>query len=374
MGEPVLAATLARETHVNDSLPAGGLKIQVGFGYSDGFGREIQSKMQAEPGPLNLAVADAPTMAPRWVGTGWTIFNNKGKPVKQYEPFFSATHQFELARQVGVSPTLLYDPIQRVVATLAPNHTYSKVVFDAWQQATWDGNDTVLQDPATDGDVGSYVQGLPAAEYRPTWYEQRSSGTLGAAEQSAAQKAAAHTNTPSVVHLDTLGRPILTVEDNGPDGQYETRVGLDIEGHQLYVMDARDNPVMAYAVVRRDAAGVPLRDAQGNPIVETSAYNLLGHSLYSLSADAGERWMLNNVAGNPIRGWNSRGYETRMQYDELQRPTHLYVRQDDGSDNDGSETLAELTVYGDDHPEALQRNLKGQIFQQFDSAGVVTTF
>jgi hypothetical protein len=26
---------------------------------------------------------------PRWVGSGWTVFNNKGKPVRQYEPFFT---------------------------------------------------------------------------------------------------------------------------------------------------------------------------------------------------------------------------------------------------------------------------------------------
>ena len=38
---------------------------------------------------------------------------------------------------------LFYDPLERVVATLHPNHTYEKVVFDPWQQATWDVNDTV---------------------------------------------------------------------------------------------------------------------------------------------------------------------------------------------------------------------------------------
>ena len=47
--------------------------------------------MQAEPGPV---------VNPRWVGSGWTIYNNKGKPVRQYEPFFSQLpqgHQFEFA-------------------------------------------------------------------------------------------------------------------------------------------------------------------------------------------------------------------------------------------------------------------------------------
>jgi len=80
--------------------------------------------------------------------------NNKGKPVRKYEPFFSATHDFEFAQKVGVSSTLFYDPLDRVVATLHPNNTWEKVVFDPWWQQTWDGNDTVQLDPQTDLDVG----------------------------------------------------------------------------------------------------------------------------------------------------------------------------------------------------------------------------
>ena len=381
-GEPALAATLTRETHVGNPLPPEGLKIQVGFGYSDGFGREIQSKVQAEPGLAperymeGVLRCDRPSVEtnPRWVGTGRTIFNNKGNLVKQYEPFFSPTHAYESETELvecGVTPILLYDPIQRLIATLAPNHTYSKVVFTPWQQATWDVNDTLTEetreDFSADENVGGYFARLNEADYVPTWFSRYSTGTP--AEQDAATKAIAHAGTPSTVHFDTLGRPILTIEDNGEFGQYKTRVGLDIEGNQLYVIDARGNPVMVNAVVTRDGQGVPLRDAQGNPIIETTAYNLLGHSLYSLSSDAGESWVLNNVAGNPIRGWNSRGFETRMAYDELQRPTHLFVRQ-----GDGPESLAERTVYGERHPEAVQRSLKGQVFKQFDNAGVVTNW
>ncbi|MGH8247996.1 MAG: SpvB/TcaC N-terminal domain-containing protein, partial [Gammaproteobacteria bacterium] len=103
-GQPPFAATLARETHFAD-LSGALTKIQVGFSYSDGFGREIQKKIQAEPGPL---VEGGPSVSPRSVGSGWTIFNNKGKPVRQYEPFFSATHDFEFGVLVGVSSILFY--------------------------------------------------------------------------------------------------------------------------------------------------------------------------------------------------------------------------------------------------------------------------
>ncbi len=378
--QPAVVYALARETHGSDLTENTLSKIQHSFVYSDGFGREIQTKIQAEPGLAPVQDGEGVLQCdqnlvetnPRWLGTGRTIFNNKGKPVKQYEPFFSPTHEYENESglvECGVTPIIFYDPIQRVVATLHPNHTYDKVVFDPWQQTTWDANDTVLLNPAADEDVRSFFSRLDDGEYLPTWYEQRSNGELGSDERRSAQKTEAHANTPSIAHLDSLGRPILTIADNGEFGQSETRVGLDIEGNSLYVEDARGNLVMANAVVTRNNQGEPLRDEHGNPVIETAAYNLLSHSLYSHSSDAGERWTLNNVAGNPIRGWNSRGFETRLSYDALQRPTHLFVRQ-----GAGAEVLAERTVYGEIHPEAIARNLRGKVFQHYDSAGVASSW
>ncbi len=169
--QPNVVCTLARETHDADlDLDAGEATrirkttIQHSFLYSDGFGREIQTKIQAEPGdaPLRMdnpghrdrpgqliLVNGRPRIGHvdfRWVGTGRTIYNNKGKPVKKYEPFFSATHLFEGEPEVaetGVTSIIFYDPLERAVATLHPNHTYEKVVFDPWRQETWDVNDTI---------------------------------------------------------------------------------------------------------------------------------------------------------------------------------------------------------------------------------------
>jgi hypothetical protein len=105
-GEPPVAATIAREVHVSDlkaaPAPDGTIPnsptspLQISLSYSDGFGREIQKKIQAEPGPVPLRDANGtlvlgadgqPRMTdhdvrPRWVGSGWTVFNNKGKPVR----------------------------------------------------------------------------------------------------------------------------------------------------------------------------------------------------------------------------------------------------------------------------------------------------
>src|SRR6202011_806251 len=227
------------------------------FSYSDGLGRAIQKKIQAEPGPL---VPGGPVINPRWVGSGWTVFNNKGNPVRQYEPFFSkrqradgslfSDHRFEFGLLVGVSPVLFYDPAERVVATLHPNHAWEKVVFNPWQQATYDVNDTVLNadgatDPKQDKDVEGFFARLPITDYLPTWFEQRRAQPLNDPERVAAEKASIHRQTPIVAHFDTLGRPFLTIarnrfERNGAvvEESYPARIDLDIEGNQRVVRDA----------------------------------------------------------------------------------------------------------------------------------------
>jgi RHS repeat-associated protein len=315
-------------------------------------------------------------VSPRWVGSGWTVFNNKGKPVRQYEPFFTDTHRCEFDVRIGVSPILFYDPLERVIATLHPNHTYEKVVFDPWRQETWDVSDTVLvSDPKTDPDVGNFFRRLPDAEYIPTWYALRQDGELGPQEQDAAHKAAAHANTPAVAYLDSLGRTFLTIADNGPDGRYPTRVQLDIEGNTRAVIDARGNTVMEYAYSMvgpeeeegEDEEGEEEEGEEEEGEDEGEEEQPDSHLIYQKSMDAGERWILYNVAGNLIRSWDSRDHTIRTTYDAIQRPTHLFVRQ--GGSN---ELLAEYTIYGEGHIDPESVNLRGEIYRQHDGAGMVT--
>jgi RHS repeat-associated protein len=233
-----------------------------------------------------------------------------------------------------VTPILRYDPLGRLIRTDMPNGTLSRVEFDPWQQATWDENDTVLQS---------------------RWYVERGSPNPSGrcpsgAEARAAWLAARHANTPTIAHLDTLGRTFLTIADNGGAEKYGTRVELDIEGNQRAVIDARGLTVM-----RHD-------------------YDMLGGKVFQRSMDAGDRWVLNNVAGHPIRGWDSRNHIGRTTYDQLQRPTQLFVRE--GS----SEELVERTVYGEPltpdptaDAEAKRLNLRGKVWRHFDGAGVVTS-
>jgi RHS repeat-associated protein len=347
--QPVTVYTLMRETHDADLEPGELTKIQRSFSYSDGFGREIQKKIQAEPGPLAPGGASA---GPRWVGNGWTVFNNKGKPVRKYEPFFTPTHGFEFARNVGVSSVVFYDPLGRVAGALHPNHTWEKTVFDPWRQETWDVNDTIsIADPKDDLDVGDYFRRLPEAEYLPGWYSQRADGAMGAEEQAAAIRAAVHAGTPAVAFADSLGRHFLTVAHNRfernaaiVDEKYSTCVELDIEGNQRAVIDALDRIVMRYD------------------------YNMLGGLIHSSSMEAGERWTLNDVMGKAVYGWNSRTHRLRTVYDALRRPIGVYLQE-----GAGPELLVGKTVYGESAPNAEANNLRGKPYQSFDGAGIVTT-
>ncbi|MBS1914586.1 MAG: toxin [Bacteroidetes bacterium] len=379
---PVFAAVLARETHVSDPVPPGGVRIQVSIVYSDGFGREIQKKMQAEPGPVptrdvngriivgtdGLPVMTGYDVGPRWVGSGWKVFNNKGKEVRTYEPFFTDLHVFEFEARIGMSPVLFYDPVERVVAKLRPDHTWEKTVFDAWRQDTWDANDTVLAaDPSGDPDAGDFFGRLETAAYLPTWYAQRSGGGLGAQEQDAAAKAAVHAATPTVAHLDGLGRTFLTIVHNAfkygnalPTDPatvefHPSRSILDIEG---YVLEARD------AIVQNG-------DAQGR-IVMQYTYDMLGHRIYQFGMDGGERWMLHDVVDKAIRSWDSRAHAFRTEYDPMRRAVRAFAVGADPS-NPARELMVERMVYGEQHPNREAMNLSGTIYLHCDQAGAMSS-
>lgn len=381
--QPPAVATFAREVHALDSSTRPQNKVYVSLAYSDGFGREILRKIQAEPGPVPIRNADntialdaggLPRMSVantenRWIASGWTVLNNKGKPVRQYEPFFTDTHRYEPDNRIGVTSILIYDPLDRIVATIHPNHSWEKVVFDAWRQETWDVNDTALiGDPATDSDVGGYFARQLRSDYIPTWYALRmdaAHSTLANQlwpdpstlddQRKAASKVAIHASTPTIMHVDPLGRTILTVaqlrtkfSDTRPMSQPESefctsQILFDIEGNQREVIDAKGRVVMRYE------------------------YDMLGNRIRRSSMEAGERWTLNDVLGKPLCTWNSRGNRVRVAYDALRRPVATYLQEA----SDTNEICISQVVYGEsrDIPEAS--NTRGKVVETRDQAGIV---
>jgi len=333
--DPVGVYVLARETHGGDD-PA----VQHNFSYSDGFGREIQKKALAADGP-----------PPQWVGSGWTEFNNKGKPVRQFEPFHSATHRCDFDARIGVAKTLFYDPIERVVAVLHPDHTYEKTVFSAWEQRTFDVNDTVATDPRTDPDLDGIVAGYFAGQDPDwlTWREQRQQPGTSEEEADAATKATAHADTPATTYLDVLGRTVLTRADNGPAGLFDSRVVLDIEGNQRALIDPAGRTVVEYD------------------------YDMLGNRTVSSTSDAGERRTLNDIAGNPARVWDSRGHTLDTVYDALRRPVTRLVQGFSAEHSDPATLAKPITYQRIEYGEAApERNARGRVLRSYDGAGVVS--
>jgi RHS repeat-associated protein len=339
--QPAAAATIARELHVRDADPS---PLQVAIAYSDGVGREIQRKAQAPP-------------EHGWLASGWTIFNNKGLPVRQYEPFFTPTHRFEFAVLVGVSGVLCYDPVGRAVATLHPDHTWEKVVVEAWRQETWDGCDTVvIPDPAADEQVGAYIGKLPVNDYQPTWYAAQMRGEP--VQQLAAQRSELHAATPTLSVFDPLGRIVLTAARNRTPGtppvdtEYCTHVVLDIEGNQLEVLDCTDGT----ASVMTDSA---------DRLVARYTYDLASARVVEESMEAGTRRILLDVLGAPAASWDHTDRRTTMTYDAARRPGEVVLR------DSGGEMTVGQTVYGEAAPDTAA-NLRGRPWQVFDGAGVVT--
>jgi RHS repeat-associated protein len=382
---PASACGIVRETHVK---AAGVTRIQVGVEYSDGMGTMLVKKAQAEPDP------DSPLPNPplRWIASGKTVLNNKGKPVKKYEPYFSQTeHRFdptEAESGIGVTPVMYYDAVGRLMRTEMPDGTFSRVEYSPWHFKSFDANDTVLESQW-------YADRNPLDPTEPLPRDLLTGAFLSTADQRAAWLAAVHSDTPAQTHLDSLGREAIAiahnrVEDatgmlvfgghNWRDERYLTFTRFDAEGKPLWVRDARSNLVMQYLWPAKPDHDEPRvsRDFSptGNPNNDIGprvpAYDIAGNLLLQHSMDAGDRWMLNDAAGKPMCAWDGRGHAFRTEYDALHRPLRIIVTGADPNEPDRG-ICVERFIYGEQHPEDVQRNLRGKVFIHLDQAGVVTS-
>ncbi|MBA3705266.1 MAG: insecticidal toxin complex protein, partial [Bacteroidetes bacterium] len=341
--DPTVVSSIVREEHyaINNNSP-----IQTSFEYSGGFGKVVMKKMQAEPGlakkvtdnnngTVTVTTIDTSVVNPgntpplpvlRWIGNGRTVVNNKGNVVKQYEPYFSVTAKYESHKELvdnGVTPIMYYDAMGRLVRADMPDKSFSKVSFNSWKQSMYDQNDT-------------------ADTFTP-WYQNLISFGPNSPEGDAAIKANTHVNTPKIMHFDSLGRPVTEQETDGTNTLY-THLTIDIEGNLRKVKDARNNFVMQYK------------------------YDLLGHMVYQTGMDSGQRWLFNNCMGAPLRTWDERNFEVRFSYDVLHRPLTTTVLNGDGPS--ALNNITDKFIYGEGQPNDKQLNLRGNLFQHYDTGGL----
>ena len=330
--KPNFVHTFAREQH-----GAANPRWQESYAYSNGSGGVAMVKAQAHPGKAFKVNPDGSKTEvdadPRWVGNGRTVLNNKGKTVKQYEPYFSTTHEYEaekVLREIGVTPILYYDPVGRNIRTLFPNGTFAKVEFTPWWQKVFDANDTVKESQW-------YVdRGSPDPTAQPE--------PLNDPERRAAWLAAKHADTPGVIHFDSLGRPVYAVSDYGGGRTATVRSESDLTGRLSKMFDQAQREVASGFV-----------GMAGTPIVGDSA-------------EKGRRWTFQNVLGALVKTWDEHGRQFRAEYDNLHRPVSTFVQE-----AAQAEILFNYVVYGDHLGQATAQplNLLGTAHLIFDPAGMV---
>lgn len=331
--QPNFVNIRTRETHYYADL-LHQTKWQESYVYSDGSGRIVLKKEQAEPGLALIVNPDGTVNAidtmpnRRWIGNGRTIVNNKGNAVKQYEPYFSATPSFDDEKemvQLGVTPIIRYDALGRPIQKDNPDHTFNKTEFTPWLRKDYDANDTVR-------DSGWYItMGSPnPMGPEPSDPDERS-----------AWLAAKHYDTPAITHYDTLGRIFLAVANDG-NIDTEIRAVFDISGNVLQIIDGLGRTSISYYY-----------DMQGNRLMQTGM-------------DTGRRWNLNHTLGKPLISWDDRGHQFTNDYDALLRPTSLWVEEA------GVNILFHRTDYGESValPLAKAANLRGKITKEYQPHGI----
>ncbi|MBA3462798.1 MAG: VCBS repeat-containing protein [Deltaproteobacteria bacterium] len=306
--------------------------------YSDGFGRLLQARAQAEEllfgddvfgrGTLATSSITGRGAPDHVVVSGWQTHDNKGRVVEKYEPFFSRGWDYQVSAdtQRGQKTQLFYDPCGHLVRTVNP-----------------DGSEQLV------------VRGIPAhlaapGEYHPTpWeaYTYDANDNAGRTHETAAGSFAGHWNTPSSLTVDALGRPVTAVARNGPDPSdwITTRSSYDLRGNVVTLIDG-----LGRAAFR-------------------STFDLANRRWRVESIDAGRRDTVPDVIGAPVESRDARGALSLASYDAAHRPRHMWARDDAAA----PVTLRERNTYGDEGDRVVARaaNLIGRLVEQHDGTGVL---
>lgn len=337
---------------------------------SDGFGRLLQTRAQAEDvmlGVLPLGTGVLPadqsqrggdivgqpqqTGQPRVVVSGFQVYDNKSRVVEKYEAFFSDGWDCldDINRSVGQKATMFYDPRGQVIKTVNPDGSEQRVIYGI-PGRTLNGNWAVdLDNP----DV-----------FEPTpWeaYTYDSNDNASRTHPSTSKSYRHHWNTPSSVLIDALGRTIQTSKRNraqlpsntaAPPSieEFLTRSSYDIQGNLLVAEDSLGRDAFEYV------------------------YDIANRPVCLRSTDAGIRISVFDVAGNLIEQRDGKGATVLHASDCLNRPTRLWAR--DGAAE--PVTLRGRLEYGDkcDGEKAADENRNkyrlGKLYRHYDEAGLLT--
>jgi len=357
-GQPVSVTTITRIYHITDEdLPEPSRRDETikKIEYSDGLGRLIQTRTQAEavffgdihfannanlpldqsrPGGNAIGQIQDPDI-PRVIVSGWQVYNNKGLVIEKYEPFFDEDWAYQAPgeEKKGQRVQMFYDPRGQVIRTLNPDGSEQRVLYGVpialntpdnfnptpWEAYTYDANDLAPL---------STFNEMFLTNRAPIW----------------------HHFTPASIEIDPLGRTIVAIERNRLEGgnieEYITRSKYDIRGNLTSVTDALGRLAFQYT------------------------YDLANRNLRTNSIDAGLTRSVLDAMGSPLESRDSKGALILTIYDKLNRPTQLWAK----DQPEQAISLRQYLVYGEVLmlASALQRNLRGQLISHYDEAGLTT--
>jgi RHS repeat-associated protein len=367
--KPISVKTTRRVHHTNDRDVSLAQRDQtiVSIEYSDGFGRLHQTRTQAEdvifddPAlvapvfgqagllsdqtiPVREAVGKGAEPGKQWaVVSGWQFYDNKGRVVEKYEPFFSIDWNYAPPSdsEFGQKDTLYYDPRGRVIRTVKADGSEQRIIY---------GVPADLSDPD---------------DFSPTpWetYTYDANDNSGRTHPADSQSYQHHWNTPTSASKDALGRTVLTTDRNrrrlpaggwSPVEEYYTRSAYDIRGNLLTVIDTLGRKAFNHI------------------------YDLSNNPLRFQNIDAGVKRTVLDASGNIVERRDSKGAVILNAYDLLNRPVQLWAR-----DNSNERvTLRERLEYGDggdpnqpanERTASRSANLLGKLSRHYDEAGLLS--
>lgn len=348
--------------------------------YTDGFGRPLQTRTLAEDKTVGDAIfgvgvlsddqaidpatvplrARGANAAPNVVVDGARIYDNKGRVIAKFEPYFELESGFAYRPpgedRFGQQLAMFYDPLGRLIRTVHPDGAEQRVVYGVpgsieapniatpdvfeptpWESYTYDANDLA---PLSRGPSSGGQEGPSLIDRAPRH----------------------HHFTPSSSLVDAHGRTVLAIARNREvserdDGTLpelrliETRSEYDVRGNLLGVVDALRRVAFSYV------------------------YDLNNNTLRTDHIDNGVQRVVLDAAGNEVERRDAKGAVILRAFDQVHRPTRLWAVEAKGSGlgDDHTVTLRERLEYGDvgelDTNRALNR--LGVLHRHYDEAGLL---